>query len=305
MALDVSLRLLRTFVAVAETGHVGRAAQRLFVSQPSVSQDIRRLERAARVELFERTSRGMELTPAGAAMLTGVRNGLLAVDRGATEAAALGGVVTRSVSIAFSPSVGNRLMPALIPTLVRALPGIAMDEREVDTGEVGPGVRDGRFDLGIAHCPSAESELHATPLFAEPACVAIAADHPLARRSTATVADLEGLDLVLWPRDTAPDYYDHLLSICASTGQPPRVVPGPRRAIIRSYLLSSRSTFCLLPASTASLTVPGVAFVPLTDDAARIPLVALRRRDDARPDVLAIEQLARVHAASLLAGGAA
>lgn len=300
MSLEVSLRLLRTFAAVAQEGNVGRAAKRLYVSQPSLSQDIRRLEKLVGVALFVRTARGMELTASGEALLAGVNSALLSIDRAVTEAAAVGGAAERMVTIAFSPSVGNRLMPALIPVLDRLAPEVAVNEREVDTGEVGPGVRDGRYDLGFAHCPAHDPDLVSCLLANERMCVALAADHPLATASGARLADLAGLDLVLWPRETAPEYYDHLLSTCRQAGLEPRIVPGPRRAVIRAYLLAAGTTFCLLPVSTAHLHVPGVTFVEIIDRHASIPLLALRRTDDKRRDVLAVEQIAKDWSDTLL-----
>jgi LysR family transcriptional regulator, benzoate and cis,cis-muconate-responsive activator of ben and cat genes len=300
VSLDVSLRLLRAFATVAKEGNVGRAAQRLYVSQPALSQDIRRLERLVGVELFVRTARGMEVTPPGATLLAGIESGLLSIDRAVAEAMVLGGVDKRRVRIAFSPSIGNRLMPTLIPILERLMPDLAVDEREVDTGEVGPGVREGRYDLGFAHCPSREPGLSLSLLTKERVCVAIGASHPLAQRGRVRLADLTGLGIVLWPRETAPDYFDHLLAICGRAGLEPTVIAGPRRAIIRSYLLSNGTCFCLLPESTARLSVPGVAFVRLRDEDARVPLVAVRRSDDRRRDVVAVEEIAKDQIDSLL-----
>lgn len=301
MNIDVSLRLLRAFVAVAREGHVGRAAQRLYVSQPSLSQDIRRLERRIGVALFLRSARGMELTVAGDALLAGVECGLLAVDRAVAEAGALGGTGKRTVSIGFSPSIGNRLMPALIPVLDRLVPDVCVDEREVDTGEVGPGVREGRYDIGLAHCPTPDPDLTLAPIADERLCVALAADHPAAGRTSVALADVDGMDILLWPRETAPDYYDRLLRICGIAGITPAVVQGPRRAIIRSYLLADRTSFCLLPASTGHLAVPGVAFLDVTDDHASVPLMTVRRADDSRDDVIQVERVARHEGDRLLA----
>jgi DNA-binding transcriptional LysR family regulator len=243
----------------------------------------------------------MDLTPAGQALLSGVESGLLAVDRAVEAAGARGGLTKRRVSIAFSPSIGNHLMPSLIPVLERLMPDVVVDEREVDTGEVGPGVREGRFDLGLAHCPNRDPELTMSLLTQERVCALLSVDHDIARRPRASLADLASLDLVLWPRETAPAYYDHLLSTCARSGFTPSVVPGSRRAIIRSYLLTTRTAFCLLPASTAGLRVAGLAFVELVDEHARIPLHLLSRTDDARRDVAAVAEIAKDQCDSILA----
>ena len=301
MTLDVSLRLLRAFATVAETGHVGRAAQRLYVSQPSLSQDIRRLEKAVRVTLFTRTSRGMELTPPGQELFDGVTAGLRSIDRAAQSAAVIGGLTERSITVAFTPSVGNRLMPGLLPVLAHAVPTVNIDEREVDTGEVDPGVREGRFDLGFAHCPARHTDLSFTLLAEERCCVALAADCELAGQSVVGLSQVRGLEMLLWPRETAPQYYDHLVGICEASGFTPRIVTGPRRAIIRAYLLSTRSTFCLLPASASELRVPGIVFLDVADEHAHIPLFSIRRADDARDDVSAVEAATRTHCDSLLA----
>jgi len=298
--MNVSLRLLRAFVAVGREGNVRRAAARLFVSQPSLSQDIRRLERHVGVPLFVRGPQGMTLTQPGEELLRCVETALVLIDRGVDQARSVATTRKTRLLLAFSPSVGNRLMPALLPLLERRLADVVVDEREVDTGEVGPGVRDGRFDVGLAHCPSLEDGLVVTTLVEEPLCAALAATHPAARRSSVSLAELEGLDLLLWPRETAPEYFDRILAICRQAGTDPKVVQGARRAVIRSYLLAEGRTFCLLPASTAVLRVPGVSFVPIADGHAAIPLMAIRRAEEHRPEVLAVEDIAREQGRALL-----
>jgi LysR family transcriptional regulator, benzoate and cis,cis-muconate-responsive activator of ben and cat genes len=300
--MNVSLRLLRAFVAVAEEGNVGRAAARMFVSQPSLSQDIRRLERAVGTDLFERGAYGVRLTPAGEVLYQDVKAALSLLDRGVEHARAAAESDRRQVVLSFSPSIGHVLIPALLPALER-IPTVIVDEREVDTGDVVPGVLAGRFDLGLAHCAPVDARLHATPMGADPLCVAIAADQPLAKSGDPIpLASLRGLSILLWPRDVAPEYYDHVLGLCTSVGFLPEVVPGPRRTLIRSYVLTEGDVFCLLPLATAGLNVPGVAFVPVADAAATVPLTLLRRADDQRPEVLATEMAAARAIGDLLEG---
>lgn len=288
--MDLSLRLLRAFLAVAEEGAVGRAAKRLFVSQPALSQDIRRLERLVGVELFVRDSRGMTLTAAGQVFAEGVRQAVTILDRTATMARRTAAGHRPGVTLAYTPSVGNHLLPLLLPELERRVPDVEIDERQVDTGEAGPAVESGRCDLALAHCPEPSPLLHATVLVHEPLVAAVAADHPLARDAGRAVAlsELAGLDLLLWPRDVAPAYHDRILEVCREAGLAAEVRTGPRRALTRSYLLAQADAFALLPTGAAALRIPDVAFLPIQDREATVDLVLLCPRDEIRPEAQAV-----------------
>jgi DNA-binding transcriptional LysR family regulator len=296
----VSLRLLRAFAVVGVEGNVGRAAAKLYVSQPSLSQDIRRLEREVGTELFIRGPHGVRLTPAGEILHRDVQAALTLLERSVESARAVARSERRRVVLAFSPSIGHRLVPLLLPALEHDLPDLAVDEREVDTGEVTPGIRSGRFDIGLAHCATSEPELHATPMGDDPLCVALASDHPAAQRGEPVwLRSLKGLSLLLWPREVAPEYHDHILEVCAHAGLPAPVVPGPRRSLIRSYLLSEGGIFALLPLATSALHVPGVTFLPVLDEQAAVPLVLIRRQSEERPEVLRVAARVLNHAGAL------
>lgn len=293
--MDVSLRLLRAFQAVAREGSVGRAARRMFVSQPALSQDIRRLERMVGAELFVRDSRGMTPTPAGEILADGVGRALAILDRSTALARDVAAGRRPAVTLAYTPSIGNHLLPLLLPELERCLPQLEIDEREVDTGEAGPAVESGRCDLALAHCPEPSPLLDATVLARDPLVAAVSADHPLAGASAGPVAlrDLAGLDLLLWPREVAPAYHDRILDVCRKAGLPGAVRTGPRRALTRSYLLAEADTFALLPNGAATLSVPGVAFLALAEPEATVDLVLLRSRTDTRPGPEAVAAAVR------------
>jgi len=287
--MDVSLRLLRAFLVVVEEGNMSRAARRLFVSQPALSQDIRRLERAVGTELFVRGSRGMTPTPAGRHFADGVRQAINILDRTAAQAARTALGLRPAVTIAYTPSVGNDLLPRILPELERRCPDVEIDERQVDTGEARPAVESGRHDLALAHCPDPSTLLRAVHLADERLVVAIASTHELVRRgSPVALRALAGVDLLLWPREVAPAYHDRILSVCRSGGLPVTVRTGPRRALTRSYVLAEENAFALLPRGAAGLQVPGIAFLELTDPEATIELVLLAPRHGARAEVEAV-----------------
>lgn len=297
--MNVSLRLLRAFIAVSQEGNVGRAAARLFVSQPSLSQDIRRLEREVGAKLFLRGPQGVTLTASGQELARCVEAAIAQIDHGVEQARRLEVSEQRRVLLGFSPSIGNKLMPELLPALEGRLRGVSIDEREVDTGEVGPGVRMGRFDAGLAHCPDEEPGLVASVLVEEPLCIALASEHPFARRERLHLAELDQLELLIWPREGAPHYFDRVMEICEHAGLRPPVVRAARRTIVRSYLLLEAESFSLLPTSIASLQPTGISFVPVADEDVTVPLVFLRRQDDEREELKAIEAIAREKSAVL------
>lgn len=304
--MEASLRLLRAFLVVAEEEHVGRAARRLFISQPALSQDIRRLEREVGADLFVRGSRGMTLTPAGRDFAGAVRRALNTVDLAVTMARRTAAGDRPLVSLAYTPSLGNHLLPLLLPELERDCPEVAIEEREVDTGEAAAGVEAGLYDLALAHCPDPSPRLTARPLGDEPLVVTIAADHPIARRGgPVALRELAGLDLLLWPREVAPAYFDRILAVCGGGGLEAPVRPGPRRALTRSYVLAQEPAFALLPRGAAALQVPGVEFLPVRDLEATVSLVLLRRRDDARAEVGAVAAALDALAGPLLASAPA
>lgn len=289
--MNVSLRLLRAFVAASREGHVGRAAAKLYVSQPSLSQDIRRLERELGVELFDRGPKGLTLTASGHEFLRAVESSLTILDRGIAQAREIAVGERPIVSIGYSPSLGNRLMPELLPVLEREFPGITFDLLGVDTGEVAAGVIAGRFDLGLEHGESSAPELAIESLVDEPLVVALGTEHPLAGRDLIALAELQGSELMIWPRDTAPEYYDRIFEVCAAGGLQIERVREFRRSMTRSYLFNEDDVFSILPLSASFLHLPSTTFVAVSDDDSTVPLVSLTRAGDERPVLRRIAEL--------------
>lgn len=290
--MNVSLRLLRAFVAASQEGHVGRAAARLYVSQPALSQDIRRLERELGVELFDRGPKGLTLTAPGQEFLRAVESSLTILDRGVAQAREIAGGERPVVSIGYSPSLGNRLVPELLAVLEREFPSITFDLLGVDTGEVAAGVIAGRFDLGLEHGESSAPGLAIESLVDEPLVVALGTEHPLAGRDLIALAELQGSELMIWPRDTAPEYYDRIFEVCATGALRVERVREFRRSMTRSYLFNEDDVFSILPLSASFLHLPGTTFVAISDDHGTVPLVSLTRAGDKRPVLRRITELA-------------
>ncbi|WIN00547.1 LysR family transcriptional regulator [Actinoplanes oblitus] len=188
---DLEVRQLRYFVAVAEELHFGRAAERLGMAQPPLSRAIRELERQLGVQLLERTTRQVTLTPAGRVLLRDARTALDAVtaaDRRARNA----GRAAPALRLAFKPDYDAGLLPRMLAEYQSDPAAEPVELLMGGRGEQVPALWDGRADVAILPMPFDERGLDFEPLLSEPRLVALAAGDPLAARTELRLADLAG-----------------------------------------------------------------------------------------------------------------
>ncbi|WP_285773071.1 LysR family transcriptional regulator [Microtetraspora sp. NBRC 13810] len=226
MEADVELRQLRYFVTVAEELHFGRAAERLHIVQPAVSQQVRRLERELGVPLLDRSPRRVRLTSAGERLLPEARAVLAAADRTASVAAELARAGAVRLRIGTAPGLGPRLEPALAE-LRRAAPGLEVELDYRPPHERLTAVRDGDLDLALVRALPASAAgprppgLQVTELWREPLMVALPAAHPLAGAAAVRPADLAGLPARLPGRDCDRFVHDLIVRACREAGVEP------------------------------------------------------------------------------------
>ncbi|NMO38245.1 LysR family transcriptional regulator [Streptomyces sp. GMY01] len=219
------LRHLRLFVTVADELHFSRAAERLGMAQPPLSQAIRRLEKELGAELFDRSQRGVRLSAAGAALLEEAHDLLAREERLRTLArrAAEGGLGTLRAGV--PPDTAAAVLSALLTACAERAPGLCVDLHEVGTGEQVRLLASGGLDVGLVHHPVDATELCLGPEITLDLGVVLPRTSPLARLPEVRLADLAGHDLVLFPRAQAPGWYDRLLDVCRTEG----FVPGRLR----------------------------------------------------------------------------
>lgn len=264
-------RQLLVFSAVASELHFGRAAERLQLSQPTVSKEVARLERALGVTLFHRSSGGTALTPEGADVLVQATRVLTALDDLGRTAAAARRRRSHQVRVAASPSVVNRLLPKVLRRLEQNHRDVEVTAVEVDTGDVARALDTGRADVGLGH------HLHAprsgrVQTIGQDELFVIAADSVVGRRATVDLASLRDVPLLLWPREQSPAYHDALLQICRARGLDPLLLTGPSRlGGSRAYLLREGRAFALGPKDFAVSPGPGLRASRLSPSA-RVPL---------------------------------
>ena len=300
------MRLLRSFLAVAEELHFARAATRLFVSQPALSQQIRKLERDLGVALFTRDRRRVALTPAGAALLPEAHAATVAADAYLAAARRISRAHAGVLTIGFHVQWPDQLLPRILRAFRRDRPGVDARLKQFDFTDLTAGLRTGATDAAFLAPPFDDTGLHLEPLCTELRALLLPEDHPLAGRSSLTVTELLALPGP-WaePPSSDPTWRDHWTAAPERAARPdaPPLGTTIQVATFEEYqsLVASGAAIGLGLASTVSdYPWPGVAVVPVVD-LAPTTLALGWRRGDARPLVAAFAATARreVVAASL------
>jgi DNA-binding transcriptional LysR family regulator len=217
----VEVRQLRYFVAVAEELHFGRAAERLHVAQPAVSQQVSRLERELGVRLLARSSRRVALTGDGQRLLGEARAALAAVERVRTVAADLAGGRAGTLRVGTSPGVGERLGRAVARMRAR-VPEIALVLADGSASRHVAALRAGELDIALVRGPVRARDLQAVEVWRDPLQVLLPAAHSAADAEAVAVETLGDLTLRLPDRSTDPAMHDAVLAACRDAGVAPR-----------------------------------------------------------------------------------
>jgi DNA-binding transcriptional LysR family regulator len=282
----MELRHLRYFVAVAEERHFGRAAARLHMAQPPLSQQIRHLETELDVVLLRRTTRRVDLTAAGEAYLDRAREVLAAVDAAGDEARRVAEGLVGRVVIGCVGSATYSLLPALARTLREELPGIDFAFRgEMLVPDQVAALRDGRIDLALLRPPVDEAALRLTILRREGLIVALPEGHPLAARKRLRVTDLRDEELIVHAGRGRSVMHDLVTALCRQAGFEPRVRHEVAETSTLVTFVAAGLGVALVPEPVAALGVAGATYRPLVEPSARIDLAVATRAEEDAPHV--------------------
>jgi len=293
----VELRQLRYFAAVANELHFSRAAQQLSIAQPALSHQIRQLERELDVELFTRTTRAVDLTPAGRALADEAETILRSVERVAAAARKTTNVQRGTLRIAATPSAVTSVLPQLLRAFHDRAPHVDIELREAGNGAQLEALRGGDLDAGVVHAPLGADDMASQPLVEEKLMAVIPEGHPLAGSAEIPLAALADERFVLFPRTRSKDLHDELIAHCRRRGFTPRieyevVAMTAALAIVRAGL-----GITLLPESLAEGRESGAAFVPLTPPAPTMIQLLIWPRGSSAPAVPLLREAAREFAA--------
>jgi len=275
----MELRHLKYFVAVAEELHFRRAAERLHVAQPAVSEQIRKLEAELGVRLLARDQRSVALTPAGAAMLDEARRVLRQADEAQRAARQAHHRVLGRLRLGYLPDTVPRALPALLRRFATVAPGIEVALQTGAARSLLEDVREERIDLAVVCLPAPLAGLRAITLAREQAVVAVPEGHPCAAQPEIALSGLANTRFVQLARPINPAFYDAVLGACGAAGISPSLVEIPEPAVDHVLLAVACGTgVAVLPASVeARFAAPGVRFIPLAPPAPSYEVAILAR----------------------------
>ena len=279
----MELRHLRYFRAVAEELHFGRAAERLVMAQPPLSQQIRQLERELGVTLLTRSTRNVELTPAGRAFFTRTVEILAAVDDAGEQARRIADGAEGRLVIGCVGSATYSLLPRLVRALRKTLPNVDLSVRgEMLAPAQLLALHAGEIDLGLLRPPVVDPDIAAAVIRTDRLLVALPAEHRLTAQETIATADLRNEDFISHAGRGRSRMGALLTTLCAEAGFTPRIQHEVAETSTLVTLVAAGLGVAVVPEPTAELDIAGVSYRPLSDSPT-IELVAAYRSAGVSP----------------------
>ncbi|GCE05670.1 LysR family transcriptional regulator [Dictyobacter aurantiacus] len=279
----MELRHLYYFVAVAEELHFGRAAERLRIAQPPLSQQIQSLEQELGVQLFYRTKRQVQLTEAGELFLPEARLTLAQAEQAMQTARKAGRGEVGRLMLGFVGSATSELLPELIRQFRRQFPEVELQLRELTTAQQVRALHDGRIQLGILRPPIPGEGLSLRILAQETLIVALSDTHPLAALERIEVFALAQENFIMFPRQQGPGLYDQIISLCRQAGFSPKIVQEAIQMQTITSLVAAELGIAIVPSSARLLRQHGLSYRPLHPQAQATELAMAWSKDDQSP----------------------
>lgn len=293
----MEFRHLRYFLAVAEELHFGRAAQRLAISQPPLSQNIRQLEESLGVRLFHRNSKEVRLTAAGREFVPAAR----ALLEQAGDAARLAREVDKGfegrLRVGLVSSMLYRGLPKMLKEFQAKHPQLRVVLRELNSQDQVIELAHGQLDVGFVHTQRVPPPVSRLLFASEPFLCCLPEGHHLAKSRRLPIAKIEGEPFVMFSRTASPDYYERVLAICSDAGFYPEVRHEVRHWLSVVSLVAQGLGVALVPQALKHSAVPGAVFVPIEKTQARSEVFCVWRTADDSAALDAFLQQVRSRAA--------
>jgi DNA-binding transcriptional LysR family regulator len=293
----MDLRRLRYFVTVAEELHFGRAAEKLHMSQPPLSIQIRALEEELGVTLLNRTQRHVALTQAGHALLQEARKILAQVEQAVLTTRRAGRGEIGELALGFISVADYNVLPIVLREFRRRFPLVNLSLRESTTDVQIEDLAAGRIDVGFVLPPISAPGIVSAAILREPLIAALPQRHPLAARpGKIPLSALATSPFILFPRRMAPGLYDAVVSFCRAAGFSPQVGQEAVQMQTIVSLVSAELGVALIPRSLENLQRTGVVYRALRERSPAIEIHLAWRHADTLPALRLFLDLARQYA---------
>ncbi|MEM9906024.1 MAG: LysR family transcriptional regulator [Cyanobacteria bacterium P01_D01_bin.44] len=279
----MELRHLRYFVMVAETLHFGQAAERLQMTQPALSKQIAGLEKELNVQLFSRTRRTVQLTPAGQVLLEAANPILLQIDEMIQRVKRTASGQEGSLTIGFSTTATATVLPTLVHRFRDRCPKVEIVMTELCTEAQVRALNERKIDLAFLHPPIDERGLKLHPILTEDFRVVLPKQHPLVQHEPIPVAALAGESFILHPRHEGPVLYDGFIRLCHQLGFQPKIVKETLSLQSRVCLVAAGVGITFVSESAQDRVGPNVICKPLADCPIQLHFAAAWRQDAIPP----------------------
>src|SRR5580658_4379454 len=260
MSEQIELRHLRYFLAVADTLHFSRAAERLGIAQPPLSQQIRRLEQLLGHALFDRTTRGVNLTLAGQLLAERARGMMERIQDDLEQVRRLGRGEQGTLTVGFSGSVMFTDLPVAIERYRRQYPKVELRLRELATSAQIAALLEGTLDLAFLRDGDPTDGIQMSTLMEERYVAVLPQAHVLARKSSLRVRDLQQEPFVLFARRMGPLAFDRTVACCERSGFRPNIVQDAPQWPTLVRLVAAGLGVSLAPACVATVAIPGAVY---------------------------------------------
>ncbi|MGB3650142.1 MAG: LysR family transcriptional regulator [Rivularia sp. (in: cyanobacteria)] len=276
----MELRHLRYFVTLAEELHFGRAAEKLHIAQPPLSQQIRQLETELGFELFHRTKRKVELSEAGKVFLVEVQQ----IFRQLEQAIFLGRQVSRGeigqLVIGFVSSTAYNILPDFLLHFRNNNPNINLELHELTTDEQLRWLQSGRIDVGFVRPPVDNNTYESKIVFKESLIVALPENHRFANQEKISLSSLINESLILFPRFLAPGLYDLIISFCQQVGFSPQLAQEAIQMQTIVSLVAAEIGVAIVPESLQNLRRTGVVYKSFVEETPKVSIAMIWRKND-------------------------
>lgn len=276
----MELRHLRYFIAVAEELHFGRAARRVHIAEPPLSQQIRRLEEELQIKLFDRTTRRVQLTDAGRAFLREARLTLAQADRAVRVGIRASRGEVGELSLGFVPAADLTLLPRILPAFRRRYPEVHLELYSQSGAAQVQALRERRIHAGFLFKPVDEDALIVDAVLKEPLVAVLPASHKLAKKQQIALKALAQEPFIFFRRDVAPGFYDVIANCCLQAGFAFKIRQEADHIQTNLGLVAMGLGISLLPASIQVIRRAGIVYRPLRAPVPHVEMAIAYRGDE-------------------------